>query len=292
MPEGRMNDRDWEILKELYERKNITHAAKALHISQPALTFRLQQLEDEFGIKVAIRGRKGVEFTGQGEHLVLYAKEMLLQLRKTKERLWNMESSHRGILRLGAAGTFACNILPSILRQFNIQYPDIEFNVTTGWSAEIVNLLFKQDAHIGIIRGDYTWPDQKQLLMEEPLLIVSKNEINLDELPYLPRIDYKTDPSLKDTIDNWWQETYSQVPLITMHVDKLETCKEFVLNGLGYAILPGIILKKNDDIFTTKLLSRDNVPIMRRTWLIYRKELLEISIIKLFIDFLKSYNYQ
>ena len=287
-----MNDRDWEILQELYERKNITQAAKALHISQPALTFRLQQLEDEFGIKIAHRGRKGVEFTGQGEHLVLYAKEMLLQFRKAKERLLNMESSQRGKLRLGAAGTFACYILPSILRQFNLQYPDIEFNVTTGWSTEIVNLLFKQDAHLGIIRGDHMWPDQKQLLMEEPLFIVSKNQIKLDELPYLPRIDYKTDPSLKDTINNWWFETYSQVPLITMHVDKLETCKEFVLNGLGYAILPGITLKKKDDIYTTKLLSRDNVPVMRRTWLMYRKESLEISIIRIFIDFLKDYNYQ
>lgn len=286
-----MNDRDWEMLTILYDKKNITQAAKVLHISQPALTFRLQQLETELRVKVAYRGRKGVEFTAQGEHLATYAKEMLLHLRKTKELLWNMESSPRGILRLGAAGTFACNILPSILRQFNTQYPDIEFNVTTGWSGEIINLMFKQEAHIGIIRGDYEWQDQKQLLMEEPLLIVSKKEIDVTKLPQLPRIDYKTDPLLKDTINNWWLETYSQVPLITMHVDKLETCKEFVLNGLGYAILPGITFKKDDDMFTAKLLSKDNVPIMRRTWLIYRKESLEISIIKKFVDFLKGYDY-
>jgi len=287
-----MNDRDWEILKILYEKKNITQAAKELHISQPALTFRLQQLEDEFSITIAYRGRRGVAFTVQGEHLVGYAKDMLLQLRKTKDFLWNMEGSVKGVLRLGVAGTFACYILPAILRRFNILYPNIEFNVTTGWSAEMVNLLFKQEAHIGIIRGDYNWPDQKLLLMEEPLLIVSKKKIQLDELPYMPRIEYKTDTSLKEAIDNWWFATYSQAPLTTMHVDKLETCKEFVLNGLGYAIFPGVTLKNNNDIFTMKLRSKDNVPIMRRTWLIYRKESLEISIIKIFIDFLKNYNYK
>ncbi|HUL00196.1 MAG TPA: LysR family transcriptional regulator, partial [Nitrospirota bacterium] len=192
-----MNDRDWEIIKMLYDKKNITQAAKELHVSQPALTFRLQQIEDEFSIKIAYRGRRGVEFTVQGEHLVCYAKDMLLQLRKTKDFLWNMEGSVKGILRLGVAGTFACYMLPAILRRFNILYPNIEFNVTTGWSADMVDLLFKQEAHIGIIRGDYTWPDQKLLLMEEPLIIASKKKIRLDELPYIPRIEYKTDPSLK-----------------------------------------------------------------------------------------------
>jgi DNA-binding transcriptional LysR family regulator len=287
-----MNERDWEILKTLYEKKNLTHTAKTLHVSQPALTFRLQQIEDEFGIKVAHRGRRGVDFTAQGEQLVLYAKEMLLQLRKTKELLWNMEGSLRGILRLGIAGSFACYKLPAILKQFNIQYPGIEFNVTTGWSADMVDLLLKQDTHVGIIRGDHNWTDQKILLMEEPLVIVSKNEIDLNKLPYLPRIDYKTDPTLKDAIDSWWFETYTQAPLINMHVDKLETCKEFVLNGLGYAVFPSMTLRNNEDFFTIKLLSRDNVPVVRRTWLIYRRESLEISIIKIFIDFLKNYDYK
>jgi DNA-binding transcriptional LysR family regulator len=287
-----MNDRDWEILRILYDKRNITQAAKTLYISQPALTFRLQQMEKEFGIRIAYRGRKGLEFTVQGEHLVLYAKEMLLQLRKTKDILCNMESSSKGIVRLGVAGTIACYVLPAILKQFNIQYPDIEFNINTGWSADMVNLLLRQEVHIGIIRGDYNWPDQKQLLMEEPLLVVSSREIKLDDLPYLPRIDYKTDPTLKESIDNWWLETYSQAPLSTMHVDKLETCKEFVRYGLGYAIFPGLTIKDEDHLFSIKLLSKDNVPVMRRTWLLYRKKSLELSIVKTFTDFLKNYSYQ
>jgi DNA-binding transcriptional LysR family regulator len=286
-----MNDRDWEILTILYEKKNITQAAKKLHISQPALTFRLQQIEDEFGVKVAHRSRKGVEFTAQGEDLVRYAEEMLVRLRKTREHLWSMTGSAKGVLRLGVAGVFAYCMLPAILREFNSQYPAIEFNVTTGWSAEILNLLFKQDAHVGIIRGDYSWPDQKKLLMEEPLLIVSKTKIDPDKLPHLPRIDYKTDGTLKNIIDNWWLETYAQAPSITMHVDRLETCRELVRNGLGYAILPGLVMRNNKDFFTMKLVSKNNVPVIRRTWLMYRKESLEIPIVRIFIDFLKDYNY-
>lgn len=283
-----MNDRDWEILKVLHEKQNLTQAAKALYISQPALTFRLQQIEESFGIKVAHRGRRGVEFTAQGECLVKYAREMIQKLRDTKEQIWNMQNSVTGILRLGVTGTFACYRLPSLLSQFISCYPGVEFNVKTGWSSEVVELLYKHEVHIGVIRGDHDWPEQKQLIMEEPLYIVSKNKIALEELPNLPRIDYKTDPSLKSTIDNWWIENFSNSPIISMQVDRIETCKELVYNGLGYAIMPGLTLKDKSGIFTIGLMSKDRVPIRRNTWLIYRKESLNLTLIKTFVEFLSN----
>jgi DNA-binding transcriptional LysR family regulator len=288
-----MNEQDWKILKVLYENKNITQTAKKLYISQPALTFRLQQIEAEFGLKIAHRdrGRRGVEFTTQGERLARYAKEMLLQLRQMKDLLWNAEASVKGTLRLGVSNMFAFCVLPGILKRFKSQYPDIDFNMTTGWSSPIVHSLVQQDVHVGIVRGDYNWPDQKKLLMEEPLLVVSKKKIELDELPSLPRIDYKTDALLKDTVDNWWLEKYQQAPFISMQVDKWEICKELVVNGLGYAILPGLSVRNNSNLFTIPLISKGNAPVIRKTWLLYRKESLKVSITKLFIDFLKTYDY-
>lgn len=283
-----MNDRDWEILKVLHEKLNVTQAAKALYISQPALTLRLQQIEENFGVKIAQRGRRGVVFTPQGEYLVKYAKEMILQLQNTREQIWNMEKCVTGVLRLGSAGSFACYKLPALLSQFISKYPKVEFNVTTGWSSDVVELLYRNEVHIGIIRGDQDWPEQKHLIMEEPLYIVSKNKITTEELPFLPRIDYQTDPSLKSTIDSWWIENYSQSPMVTMKVDRLETCRELVYNGLGYAIMPGLTLKDRSNIFTIDLMSKDRVPIRRNTWLIYRKESLNLTLIKTFVDFISN----
>ncbi|MFC4766223.1 substrate-binding domain-containing protein [Effusibacillus consociatus] len=142
---------------------------------------------------------------------------------------------------------------------------------------------------MGIVRGDYNWPSQRKLLMEESLCIVSKTQIDINELPYLSRIYYNTDTSLKKLIDNWWQENYSHPPLITMKVDKMETCKEMVINGLGYAILPSILLNDNDNLFINKITSKDGVPIVRKTWMIFRKESLEISVIRAFVEFLENW---
>jgi DNA-binding transcriptional LysR family regulator len=283
-----VEDKDWVILQTIYEERNITKAAERLYISQPALTYRLQQLEKELGTKLVSRGKKGVEFTSQGEYLVKYAKDMLLQLRKTKEYIQNMDNKVRGTLRLGVSSNFGRYKLPTILKDFLDHYPDVEIEVTTGWSSEVVQLVYKENIHVGIIRGDYSWQEQKHLLSEEVVCIVSKKEISIEELPYLPRINYKTDHLLKNLIESWWQERFTRPPLISMEVDRIDTCKEMVMNGLGYAIFPSVCLKESDDLYTINLSLKDGQIILRKTWMVCRNSSLELSVIKAFFDFLKN----
>ncbi|MDU5141739.1 MAG: LysR family transcriptional regulator [Paenibacillus dendritiformis] len=283
-----MEEKDWIILETLHHEQNITKAAEKLYISQPALTYRIQQLEKEFGVKIVNRGRRGIQFTPQGEHLVKYAKDMRLQLRQTKEFLRNMDNKVTGILRLGVASNIATYILPSILKQFLEQYPDVEVRVMTDWSSNLVHSVYSQHVHIGMIRGDYDWPDEKHLMMEENICIVSKHEIRLQDLPSLPRINYKTELSLQNTIDLWWKERYSLPPNIAMEVDKMETGKEMVLNGLGYAILPTIVLGGQEDLYKINLTTQHGEPWKRKSWMIYRKESLNLTLIKEFVDFMKN----
>jgi DNA-binding transcriptional LysR family regulator len=131
-----MDEKDWVILQTIFEERNITKAAEKLYISQPALTYRLQQLEKEFGTMIVARGKRGVEFTAQGEYIAQYARSMTLQLRNTKEFVQNMGKEIRGALRIGVSGIFARYELPAILNEFISQYPNVEVNVKTGWSAE------------------------------------------------------------------------------------------------------------------------------------------------------------
>lgn len=79
-----MEEKDWVLLKTLYEQQTLTKTAEILFVSQPSLTYRIQQLEKEFGITIIYRGRRGIEFTPQGEYLARYAKDMLHQLQQTK----------------------------------------------------------------------------------------------------------------------------------------------------------------------------------------------------------------
>lgn len=283
-----MEYKDWLILVTIHKERNISKAAERLYTTQPALTYRLQHLEKEFGTAIVSRSKKGVEFTTQGEYLVQYAKKMLIELEKTKDYVNNMGNAVTGSLRLGASSVIARYKLPPILKDFLEFYPDVEINLKTGWSVDINHMLHKEEVHLGIVRGDYPWHGQKSFISEETICIASKKEINFEDLPKLPRINYGTDQTLLNLIQSWWQETFNVPPSITMEVDRIDTCKEMVLHFLGYAILPSVCLSEGENLYIYKLHSKDNKPITRKTWLIYRESSLQLSMVKAFVDFMEN----
>ncbi|MGC4379071.1 LysR family transcriptional regulator [Fictibacillus sp. Mic-4] len=289
-----MDYRDWEILKVLYSQKNLTKAARLLFITQPALTNRLKHMQEELGVKIITRESRGVHFTPQGEYLVHCAEEALDHYQKIKEKVRNMSKNVSnevaGTLKLGVSNFFANYELPYILKLFKMQYPHVEFKVVTGWSRDVTQLIHNKDVHISFVRGDYGWRGlSKQLLFEETICITSKEEIDITDLPHLPRIDYRGDYLLKTLIDHWWAENYADPPFISIEVDQVDTCKEMVVNGLGYGILSSRILAGIDDVHQIDLTDQNGNLILRRTWMYYHKESLEWNVVKAFVHFIENY---
>ncbi|GGJ76450.1 LysR family transcriptional regulator [Virgibacillus salexigens] len=281
-----MDQKDWQILNAIAEEKSLTKAAEKLFITQPALSYRLKQLEESFQTKLFFRTKKGIEFTSEGEYLVDYAKNRIKEYLTLKDEIFNIGNEVRGTLRIGVSSNFAQYKLPALLKKFSTSYPNIQFKVQTGWSTEIMNLLNQSQIHLGILRGDYDWEGEKSLLTKEQLYIISKNEISLDELPQLPFIYYKTDNSLKRLISKWWNDQFSQPPLTAMEVDRQETSKEMVKNDLGFSVVPEICLTPSNDLYTEGLTYKSGDPVLRDTWLMYRTDFIQLNIVKAFIDFL------
>ncbi len=286
-----MEERDWLILQYLFEQKSITKTAQALFISQPALTARLRYIEGYFGIKIVHRTSKGVHFTPQGEYLAKSATEMLASLRTIKERVTDMSTTVAGTLRLGASSYITMYMLPRLLKLFKKEFPLVEFKVTTTWSRDIFNLVHNQDIHVGFVSSDYGWEGQQHLLFEEPICIASTSEISLEQLPKLPRINYQTDSLIKAMIDKWWRENFSKPPSISMDVDKLSTCKEMVVNGLGYGIMPSMIVNNVTSLHKIILTDKDKQPLLRRTRMLYHSEMLEMNVVSAFVNFVKEIDF-
>ncbi|MDM5201539.1 LysR family transcriptional regulator [Fictibacillus enclensis] len=280
-----MNEKDWLILRTIHEERNITKAAEKLYISQPSLTYRIQQLEQELNVRILSRRKRGVDFTQEGEYVVQYATDMTHRLNEMKDYLANLQGAIKGTLRLGVSQTFARYRLPGILANFLNDYPEVDIHLKAGFSYQVIQMINKEEANIGIIRDVSDWRGPKLLLDEESICIVSKNKIDIDQLPYLTRINYNTDPSLKSVIDAWWKESFDHPPTITMEVDLIETCREMVLNGLGYAILPAICLEGHETLNTYEMYIHDK-KVVRNTWLIFNERSLDLSVVKTFIEFM------
>lgn len=283
-----MDEKDWIAIRILYQEKNISRASERLYISQPALTYRLKNLEKEFGTRLFFKIKGGIEFTSEGIHLVEYSEEMINKLQKTKDFMINMQNEVKGTLRLGVSSNFAQYKLPKILKKFSTKFPNVQFNINTGWSTDIINLLNSATVQLGILRGNYEWYGEKSLLHKEKLCLISKKEIDMENLPELPFINYKTDSSLKALITSWWHDRFSEPPFVMMETDRLETCKEMVKNDLGIAIVPEICLQPSDNLQIRELSYNNGEPVYRYTWLMYNQDSLKLSTVKNFIEFLNE----
>jgi len=283
-----MDFQDWEMLATLYDTENITEAAKQLFLSQPTLTSRIKRLEAYYGVPIIIRKRRGITFTPEGEELALHARRMLAEQRNIEEKINNMKSQVSGTLRVGASNFFALYKMPKILRLFKQQYPHVEFQVVTGWSSEMHRKIQNHDVHICFIKGDYPWLEGKELLYEEEICVAAPWDFSWGELPSLPRIEYYTDGLMKEIVDRWWYNHYNQHPYINIYVNQVETCKEMVINGLGYAILANLVVRPYPNLFIKPICDTKNEPITRKTWMYYHKDALQINIVRAFVEFIRN----
>jgi DNA-binding transcriptional LysR family regulator len=133
------------------EHRNISRAAVALHLSQPAVSGQLRQLQDEFGEPLYLRDGRGVRLTPAGEQLASYAvrlRDTWRQAHAYRDALRGLES---GTLRVGASTTPASYLLPYLIAEFHRRYPEVTLLTADGNTADIVGTLASLD--IAMVEG-------------------------------------------------------------------------------------------------------------------------------------------
>src|SRR6202012_4806098 len=133
------------------EHRNISRAAVALHLSQPAVSGQLRQLQDEFGEPLYQRDGRGVRLTPAGEQLASYASRLRDTWRQAHAYRDALRGLEQGTLRIGASTTPASYLLPYLIAEFHRRYPDVTIHTIDGNSADIVAGLMSLD--IAMIEG-------------------------------------------------------------------------------------------------------------------------------------------
>lgn len=287
-----MMDRDWELISVLYQEKNITKAAAKLYISQPAVTKRLQMIERKLDVQIVERGRKGVHFTPEGEYLVKCAEEMRERMKEIMMNLSSMTKEVKGVINIGASKLFARKTLPIILSKYQEIYPDVKFEITTGWSADIFKLLCNKEIEIAFVRGEYKWTQGEKVLFADTLCAINSEKVEIEDLSKLKRIEYNCDIKLKSIFDSWWRENFSDHSLKGLMVDRSDTCKEMVMQGLGFALVPNTILKETDDLFKIELKDKNGELLKRRTRMLYYEDLKETNLGKTFLEVVDTIEFK
>jgi DNA-binding transcriptional LysR family regulator len=134
------------------EHRNISRAAQALHLSQPAVSGQLRLLQEEFGEPLYLRDGRGVRLTPTGEQLAAYAARLRDNWRDAFAFRDALRGLERGTLRIGASTTPASYLLPYLVAAFHRSFPGVKLETASGNTSDVVGMLGTLD--IALIEGE------------------------------------------------------------------------------------------------------------------------------------------
>ena len=227
--------------------QNITAAAEVLHISQPALSRQLKNLEEELGKQLLIRGVKGsrkVLLTEEGMILRKRAEEILSLVQKTEKEITLSDEAIAGNVFIGAGETEAVRLFAKTAMSLRQKYPDIRYNISSGNAEHVLEYLDKGLIDFGLLFVEvdpqkYEWMpvparDIWGVLMRKDAPLAEKEYISPEDLWDKPLI--VSQQRGKDSeLNRWFQKGESELNIVATY-NLIYNASLLVDEGLGYAL--------------------------------------------------------
>ena len=171
-------------LYEVYREKSFSKAAQNLYISQPSLSARIKQIEEQIGEPLFDRSTNPLQLTEIGKVYIEAAEEIFKIEQRVENYINNLTTLKTGHLSIGASNLFAAYVVPQLFTQFKQKFPDIHIQITEGHTSQLEAMLSNNsvDFVIDNYRYDNTLYNKQLYCRENILLAVPKHFSVHDEL--------------------------------------------------------------------------------------------------------------
>ena len=173
-----MNMNSLKIFINVADASGITRAAEALHISQPAVSKAIKNLEDELGVALFVRDkRNGITLTDTGERILGFARQMMLMEEKIYQTAYMSKNMLEGTLRIATLPYGSIFFLVKALAKFQAKYPQVNVEITEGATSEVNRMVLEHAAEFGISvipAADFDY----EILKEDRIVAISKKPLD------------------------------------------------------------------------------------------------------------------
>lgn len=239
-----------EVFAVVVEEGSFSAAAQRLHLSQPAVSRHMQELEDALGISLFKRLRRGVALTRGGEILHDYTERILWLVREAEGALTDVRQLAVGQVRMGATPGVSVYLMPAWTRSFTKAYPNLTVSMSTGTTSGVIDNLLTGRIDLGIVEGELDELQHRERLESvalqeiELVLVVGQGHawwnydlIDAKALHNQPFITRQPGSRTRVWIDGILSARGIE-PHLVAEFDNPEAIKEAVMGGMGVTILP------------------------------------------------------
>lgn len=226
-------------------------AAEALRVTQPAVSARIKALEESLGVPLFERGRGGLALSAAGRALRPHAEQLLHAVALARQAVHDLRPQSAGALQIAAALSICTYLLPDVLKHFQAAYPSVMITVRSGHSKEVLEMVLRGEAEIGLARSLHHPGVETVSLRDDPLILVgrardwptSARRVRLEAVADRPLVLF--DRGSSDwTLSHGLFRRAGLVPNVVMEVETIETAKRMVERGVGIAFLPHLAVAR------------------------------------------------
>jgi LysR family transcriptional regulator, transcriptional activator of the cysJI operon len=291
-----MNISNLQAFIEAVQTSSISKAADNLHLTQPAVSQQIQNLEASLGYQMLTRSNRGVQLTEYGKVFYAYAQSFLTLWDNLQLDLKTIETGKYVALQVGTCPAIGQYALPCTLYMFKQKFPQIQIYVQSLTTEAVIGELREHTIQVGFVEGIIKLPDLSSLVVLNSELIlvaastVPTQEVILAELSNLPLVLTSKNSDVRHSLKRNLACSQIDDSILKpfLELDSLESVKSAVISGHGLSFLPYMAIKK--ELYSGEL---KRIPIkdagLEMTFsLVWRKDEDLSGYCKEFIDFINT----
>jgi DNA-binding transcriptional LysR family regulator len=278
--------RQLKVFESVARHLSFSRAAEELHLTQPAVSMQVKQLEEQAGLPLTEMVGKKVYLTAAGEEVARHARRIAQQLREAEEALDAIKGVRGGRLSIGVIST-AKYFAPRLLAEFRRRHPGIEINLRVSNRETIVRQLADNEIDLAIMgQPPQEFATVAEGFADHPLVIVAapdhplaaRKQIApalLNDETFLIR---EPGSGTRATMERYFSDVGVAPPHVLEMVGN-ETIKQAVMAGLGLAFISAHTVSLECEVGRLVRLPVTGTPVIRRWFVVHRaeKELLPVA---------------
>ena len=239
--------RQWRVFSEVARHLSFARAAASLHLTPPAVTQQVKELEGHVGLPLFSRQGRQVQLTTAGEYMLVYARRLIGTVQEAEEAVARLMKSEAGALTLAVVST-AQYFLPQLLAQFRKLYPGVEVRLLVGNRGQLVQFIKAAEADVAVMgkpprdlvcRADAfaLHPQVFVVPPDHPMLDEARAQPSspqrLRDLPFILR---EAGSGTRAALERFCDEHHVDLQ-VAMEMPSNESIKQAVMAGLGLSFL-------------------------------------------------------
>ncbi len=267
---------------------SFTKAAEMLNYSQSGISRMIHDLEQEWKVVLLERSRAGVRLTSDGMKLLPHAKSLCTEYQKLQMEVDELNGLQSGLIRIGTFSSVATHWLPNIIREFQKDYPNIDYELLLGDYTEIEEWIADGRVDCGFLRLPTHLDFETIFLEQDALMVILPEDHPLAGCERFPVAALCDDPFMllekgaKAEVSEIF-ERCNLTPQVHFTTWDDYAIMSMVESGLGISILPQLILKRVPYHIVAKKL---DVPAYRNIGLALRDKKTASLAVKRFLEYL------